>query len=610
MKRLLVKLVSLIAVFIILLSLGIYADSVSKAKTSRQAFDEFLREQFIEYVTEDTITLHYLLRYPENYGIGQQSPTLGEFGIDQFFIQAEKNKAVLSSLDEFNYASLSYEQQVIYDTLRFSVEADLCVSTEDYFYLVNVLSLTSGVQAEFPILLAEYQFYSEDDVVEYLDLLTMIEPYFNDVLRFEQEKSERGLFMADFTADAIIKQCYDFTSEPEQNFLIDTFDEKINSLNLSPEVKMRYIAENKEKILTHVIPSFTLLAEGLSKLKGTGVNDGGLCMFENGKKYYEYLAKSLTGSDKSVDRMAEMLDESLTNSIFTLMNILQNNPEVFDHLDAPASDNNDPMVILDILKSSIVDFFPEDAGGEYTVKYIHPSLEESLSPAFYMIPPIDDFSSNVIYINKSRMYNDYLFYTLAHEGYPGHLYQTVYFCSKNPDPIRRIFRNSGYIEGWATYAELESYGYTSYAMAYNDLVELLRADAIFRGVLQTRADIGVNYNGWSENDLYEYFSQFGISDREVCRAVYEQVIQDPANALQYYIGYLEIAQLKEYASEELGEKFDLLGFNRCLLDIGPAPFPIIRTAVQRYISDLTDNKSMFSITRIINNKLSVISEAA
>ena len=67
-------------------------------------------------------------------------------------------------------------------------------------------------------------------------------------------------------------------------------------------------------------------------------------------------------------------------------------------------------------------------------------MEAHLSPAFYMIPALDDTEENVIYVNQAQMGNKLTLYTtLAHEGYPGHLYQTVYYASTKPDPLRSIF---------------------------------------------------------------------------------------------------------------------------------------------------------------------------
>lgn len=75
-----------------------------------------------------------------------------------------------------------------------------------------------------------------------------------------------------------------------------------------------------------------------------------------------------------------------------------------------------------------------------------------------MVPAIDNTKENVIYINQGHIPDDLDFYTtLAHEGYPGHLYQTTYFASTNPAPLRSLLNFGGYTEGWATYSEMMSY---------------------------------------------------------------------------------------------------------------------------------------------------------
>ena len=99
-----------------------------------------------------------------------------------------------------------------------------------------------------------------------------------------------------------------------------------------------------------------------------------------------------------------------------------------------------------------------------TVKYVDEALEPYSAPAFYMVPPIDDMAENTIYINRLDTAEGLsLFTTLAHEGYPGHLYQTVYsgsyLRSIGASPLRSILSYGGYTEGWATYTELLSYDY-------------------------------------------------------------------------------------------------------------------------------------------------------
>ena len=65
----------------------------------------------------------------------------------------------------------------------------------------------SGVQTQLPVVLSEYQFYDRQDVDDYLALLKTTGEYFDSLIRFENQKAEAGLFMADYAADTVIGQC-------------------------------------------------------------------------------------------------------------------------------------------------------------------------------------------------------------------------------------------------------------------------------------------------------------------------------------------------------------------------------------------------------------------
>ena len=166
-----------------------------------------------------------------------------------------------------------------------------------------------------------------------------------------------------------------------------------------------------------------------------------------------------------------------------------------------------------------------------------------------------------------------LFTTLAHEGFPGHLYQTVYYAGTNPDPIRSMFGFGGYVEGWATYAEMCSYYLAP--LTKEQATILQKNGSIILG-LYTLADIGIHYEGWSRMDAAGFFSNYGIKDIEVVNRIYDLIIGSPGNYLKYYIGYLEFLELKkEYAAEE-GSHFSQKEFHEKVLDVGPAPFELVK----------------------------------
>ena len=224
--------------------------------------------------------------------------------------------------------------------------------------------------------------------------------------------------------------------------------------------------------------------------------------------------------------------------------------------------------MLNDLKIQIVKAFPEPAPVEIEVKYVPAALQDYLSPAFYLIPAIDNATENVIYINEGHPSSGLnLFTTLAHEGYPGHLYQTTYFSATNPDPIRSTLNYEGYTEGWATYAEMCSY---SLSPLKKEVSSLLQKNSSLTLGMYAALDIGIHYYGWDHKKVSQYVKNYGITEDETIQDIYELIIADPGNYLKYYIGYVEFLELKKKMIELEGSSFSQKEFHRKILEIGPA----------------------------------------
>lgn len=554
-------------------------------------FNELLMELFDEEMTENTVNYHYSMEHPENYGISMDEVTLGGYELSDMQDHYEETKETLARLHGFDYKNLSTDQQLIYDILDDALQS----SVENYAYALYdaTFSPTLGVQAQLPITMSEYTFRTEQDVHDYLALLKDMKRYFSQLLDIEEEKSRHGLFMADFTADAVIAQCQDFIEKPEENLLIEIFEEKLdNELpELTDDQKKSFVRKNHDIVINDVIPAYEEIISRLTKLKGTGTNEGGLANYKNGRDYYASLVKNKTGSSHSVDEMITMVDTALQQDITLIALLYSRDPELFTKLSEAAPALSDPEKILTALQSDILGEFPAPVSTTFNVKSVHESIGENASPAFYMIPAIDATDSNTIYINSFYPRNDdlvTLFITLSHEGYPGHLYQNTYFNSTDPHPIRKVLGSLGYSEGWATYVEMLAY---SWAVPDENVAQALRADRDFSLGLSTRIDMGVNYEGWTREDTQAYLEQFNLGDEDTANAVFEAVVAEPGNYLAYYIGYLEMMQLRETAQKSLGDSFDPVTFHKFILEIGPAPFDIIRSRMETWIRDYSHTEA-------------------
>lgn len=548
--------------------------------TESERFKEYTDAMFREDIVENTINLHYTLAYPENYGITDYEVTLGDFSLDELDDAEEELKEMEKELADFDREKLTKEQQMAYDLLVDYVETELEVIDLTYYW--EPLSPIGGYQAQLPILLAEYTFRSEQDVEDYLDLLPCIDDVFTDILTYEEVKADEGLFMADFVLEAVIDQCEEFIADPEDNYLIEVFCDKIDGMDeLTEEEKDAYKEQHEELVLTEVVGAYELLIDGLEDLEGSGTNDLGLCYFEDGAEYYEYLVKCDTGSASSVTELKNRIERYLERCEYEIYEIISENTEVVYELADYEYSLTDPEEIMeDLIRQSEADF-PEPPKVDYTIKYVHESMEEHTSPAFYLTPPIDDTENNVIYINGEYM-DDEIYTTIAHEGYPGHLYQMVMWENSEHSLVRNLFSYPGYTEGWATYTEMYSYNISGLDPA---LARILACDMAYSLGISAYIDICVNYEGWDEEDVADYLSELGIGDEEAAQEIFEAVVEEPGNYLRYFVGYMEIVNLRNHAKEELGSDFDLKEFHGFMIEVGPAPFYLIEERMYEWIEE-------------------------
>lgn len=549
------------------------------AESSDRQFRTFTRSLFQTEVSANTISLHYTLRSPSDYGIADIPATYGSLSSDPVAAKASVRN-VLSSLQEFDPATLSSENALTFKILDTYLKN--ASTGTDYLLYQEPLGPVSGIHTQLPVLLSEYSFYDTQDVETYLALLKETPSYFDSVIRFEQKKATSGLFMPDYQADSVLDTCQSFIDMGKENYLVSTFNERIASLDLLPENKKdSFQKENMKLVTEEIYPAYQNLITAIKSLKGKGMNEQGLSHFPYRKKYYEYLVRQTTGCNESISRLRLMTRAQILEDLSAMQKVLF--PADAALTQASVLEQTSPDSMLDDLRSKITDTFPEIPDVDFQVKYVPESMQDYLSPAFYMIPAIDNLTENVIYINNGQTASGLnLYTTLAHEGYPGHLYQTVYFSASEPDPIRSILDFGGYVEGWATYAEMMSYYLAPLPKTEASLLQ--KNNSVILG-LYALADMGIHYDGWSVTDTVRFFSDYGINDPNAVQSVYKLIIGSPANYLKYYIGYLKFYELKKEMADALGNQFSQKEFHRAVLDVGPAPFEIVYDEVEKNLLD-------------------------
>lgn len=546
--------------------------------TSTDSFDSFWDQFFRSEVSSNTINLHFTLSHPENYGIDKTPITLGEISTEAAAKSSASLENALSALESYDYAALSKKQQLTYDILSDYFQTELAVS--DLTLYDEILRPSTGICAQLPVLYEEYRFYDKQDIEDYLALIALTDDYFSQIIDFEKQKAHAGLFMSDFACDTIISQCESFTANPDSHYLILTFNNKVDAMaELTDSERELYKEKNASLVKERILPAYDHLAASLTELLGSGGNDMGLCYFPDGKRYYEYLVYHNTGSSSDIPDLQSRVSKKRASDLSEAALLLSAHPELKGSGNEAVLTAMDSVATLNVLQEAMQKDFPSAPDTEFTVSYIDECMEDYMAPAFYITAPIDDYEKNSIFINASTDTTSMRYFTtLAHEGFPGHLYQTVMSYEAGLPAVRSILNFPGYVEGWATYVEMISYQYAGLDENLAKLMELNQSALLS---LYASTDLGIHYDGWTFSDTVAFWKDYGITDQKALREVYELIVEEPAHYLKYYIGYLEFLDLKETAQETYGSAYSDIAFHKAVLEIGPAPFAI----VEKYLDD-------------------------
>ena len=554
----------------------IYAAILSPAGKNTGSFSEFCTTLFREEMKSNTMNLHFTLKDPKAAGIDSYEITLGSLSGDSPHNQARQLKKLSEELKKYSHRSLKGKDRLTCRLLSDYISRQQNLAA--YPYYDEPLTPSGGVTSQLPVLLAEYTFRNTRDIKDYLGLLSQMDTYFSGILDYEQKKADAGLFMSDEACLKVIEGCEVFTEHPDDNFLIDTFSNRLNAMDgLTDTQKNAYLKQHSKVLSDHVIPAYRQMIKGLTMLLGRGHNNWGLCNFPEGKAYYEAVVSADTGCDDSVEDLFSQITKARREDLTFCQNLLEKNPKLASQSPKPDAALKEENAMLSRLQKEILTDFPAPPQTEVEICHVDPVLSEYLAPAFYITAPIDDISHNRIYINDAKNDTDiYYFTTLAHEGYPGHLYQTICTASYGAPEVRSLLNYPGYTEGWATYTEMQAF---YYAGLDPDLASLLQHNQAATLSLYATADIGIHYFGWEKEKNAAFWSEYGVDDTATVKRITDLILEEPGNYLKYYVGYLKFRQMREQLALE-NKSFSVSAFHEAILRTGPSPFSVLEETVR------------------------------
>jgi uncharacterized protein (DUF885 family) len=547
-----------------------------------EAFDELDLEVFRWYATTDVDD-------PAQFGIDPSTVTmtLGEFTEEDSRRLGLEAGVYLEQLNQIDRDQLPEETQFSYDVLQ-QILTDFAEETSyDYYY--EPLTEYSGFQANLPLSFALFELKNIQDVEDYLTLLADVPRYMGQVLTYEQKRAEIGMFMTEDALNGILEDCQTIIDSQDTSFLYTTFNEGIDNLDLTQEQAQAYKDRNESLIQNEFIGAYKTLYNGLKALrKSCRTYEEAATLTDKQKSYFEYSMQSEGCNFLSVEETLEMLKDEYFYLLYDIVSLQNENPDLYSmNLELTSGDMQQD---LDYLKSIMAELLPELPEHNLTLTDVPEELQDMFSPAAYVIPALDDWNENIVYINTATE-DPALLLTLAHECYPGHLYQYVY--QRGEEDIcrmQKVVNFGGYAEGWAQFAEyLITQNQTCYD--HNYVQYQFDYSMLFNSILPAIISILVNYYGYTEAALESYITGIGLDGELISGIYYSIVIDQPYYFFEYAIGYSQLAQLYRDTLSDLGDSFDQEAFLKTYMDLGPGYFGLIKERLDVWTDSVMNDES-------------------
>lgn len=553
-------------------ALAVSAVPVKAEENQDELFAEFLEEEYKETLEEDYMTLHYSLRDYKSHGIEKPELNIGKVSWDDYESDKKELEDTLAELQKFDYDALSEEHKHDYETYEFYLENLIALNSFpmfDFWFLPST-GVTDNLLTNF----TEYVFYEKQDFDDYLEVLATVPEYIDGALDVTKRQAAEGYFMTDGALDETLSGIDKFVEKKDDNQLIIIFDQNVDAFEgLTEKEKEDYKKRNKDIVLNTFIPAYSHAAEELETLRGSRKGGDAVADLPNGKEYYAALVKLKASRDATVDELLDICSQYLKSEVDRLI-------EVYDADSTPTVSIEEPDQVLSYLQNHLENY-PEGPQVQFKVSYLDPSVANPSTVAYYMEPPVDDLVDNVVRINGSNISDSNgLYETMAHEGFPGHLYQITWYLNTNPSLLRTLLNNIGYTEGWAMYSQSEAWTFSGLP---EDTAQLYASDTSLSYVLQAAVDLGINGKGWTVEEAGEYLEKNGFNSA-LASMVYDYVTQDPALLVPYGVGLAQFGLLREKAENTLGDSFDIVDYHRVLLTYGDRPFQIVERDVDAYLN--------------------------
>lgn len=558
-----------------------------KTSWEQASFDTFISDQVTDTLESSYLAARTYLSTPED--VDPEAYNLGlRFSQEEMDTQREGLRELADRFGSFDRSLLTAEQQDLYDMFAYQLDLAVRLSDEKFDYYAPLFESMSGLHYQLASLFSDWEMRDRADAEALVSILRDVDPYIGSALAYTREQASRGLLMTDL--DAVASYCAGIVEQGMDSSILAAMLASADTLEAGAQLKEDLKTRLTQAFRDSFLPAYQAICDTMAELKSAGSNNtGGLASLPYGREYYELLLMQSAGANTSVEAVRTMMKEAYDGHLEALRQSIVEHPAVIEPLltgSLPETGYTSYEEILEHLKGNIVADFPEVANLNYEIRAIQEEVaSDSGVAAYFNIPPLDGDPVQQLRVNPATgdIGSIDTYATVAHEGFPGHMYQYAYmYQNVASDYVKVVASVPAYTEGFAVYAQYESLAYLEGIDPA--LMEVYRENELVSYCAIILCDIGIHYDGWSLQEFTDFLNGIGFAlEGEAAAVQYNQLWANPCAFEPYYVGYETFAALREQAEEALGDSFDAKSFHQALLQSGTAPFFLVERNVQAYI---------------------------
>ena len=514
----------------------------------------------------------------------------------------------LAELQGFDETKLTELEQLSLSIAKIDLERKL--ANDKFRHHTYIMHQFSAVHTMVPSFLINiHKVETPKDAQDYVSRLRGTEQLFKQTIDQLKIREELGVFPPRWSYDQMIQASQNvisgspFDDSDNTSTIWQDFQSKVAKLDIAPAQKEQFLQQAKSALLETVQPAYLSLIEALNTQRALTPEGDGVWRLPDGDSWYANRLAWFTTTDLTADEVHNIGLQNVERIHNAMRDIMQtvkfegSLTEFFEFMRSseqfyyPNTDEGkqayllEAKALIDTMESMLPDYFGLLPKARMVVKQVEPFREKSAGKAFYQSPSKDGSRPGTYYANlyNTKDMPTYQMEALAyHEGIPGHHMQRAIAQELDGIPeFQKYASFTAYTEGWGLYSEELAKDMGFYKDPYSDFgrlaMELWRACRLV-------VDTGIHAKKWSREQAIEYLvANTPNPENDSVKAI-ERYIAMPGQATAYMIGKLKIMELREYAKNKLGDKFNIRDFHDQVLKDGPVPLNLLQTKIESWVA--------------------------